>query len=130
MSSTPPPFNLPTWKVIVGLSLSFTFLMLIEKLFSLNHKKPKKEEDHPLIHYPGFSPVLGTGETQTTLLRAWVEIHGHVAKAQAANQAATQAARVLEQSIEKTPYEKVYEKIGITRGGQHNTHHGNLHSVH
>lgn len=87
-----PPINLPTWKVAIGIALSITFIILIEKVFGI-HVNIRYRYYHPslwaqmilpltlifsqgpMATFPGWAHVLGPGETQISLLHRWIETH-------------------------------------------------------
>ncbi|KAJ5292031.1 hypothetical protein N7478_001282 [Penicillium angulare] len=77
MSST-PPINLGTWKLAIGILVSVTFIIIIEKIFGI-HVNIKYSQG-PMATFPGWAHVLGPGETQTTLLHRWIEVHRNQAQ--------------------------------------------------
>ncbi|KAJ6031967.1 hypothetical protein N7540_002699 [Penicillium herquei] len=68
-----PPITLPTWQVVAGIFLSITFIILIEKVFGI-HVNVRYSQG-PMATFPGWAHVLGPGESQTTLLHRWIEMH-------------------------------------------------------
>ncbi|KAJ5936290.1 hypothetical protein N7454_005588 [Penicillium verhagenii] len=80
MSST-PPINLPAWQVTIGIFLSVTFLILIEKLFGI-HVNIRFNKGTAMATFPGWAQILGPGETQVALLHRWIDAHRNPAAIQ------------------------------------------------
>ncbi|KAJ6104911.1 hypothetical protein N7486_003600 [Penicillium sp. IBT 16267x] len=69
-----PPINLPTWKAALGIFLSLTFIILIEKVFGI-HVNTRFNKGTSMATFPGWAQILGPGETQVALLHRWIEAH-------------------------------------------------------
>ncbi|KAJ5664542.1 hypothetical protein N7507_005273 [Penicillium longicatenatum] len=69
-----PPINLPSWQVAIGIFLSLTFIILIEKVFGI-HVNVRFNKGASMAAFPGWAQILGPGETQAALLHRWIEAH-------------------------------------------------------
>ncbi|KAJ5544383.1 hypothetical protein N7513_006947 [Penicillium frequentans] len=80
-----PPINLPSWKVALGIFLSLTFIILIEKGFGI-HLNIRFNKGTAIATFPGWAQILGPGETQVALLHRWIEAHRNLGLVQAPTQ--------------------------------------------
>ncbi|KAJ5627655.1 hypothetical protein N7490_009883 [Penicillium lividum] len=69
-----PPINLPGWQITVGIFLSLTFIIIIEKIYGI-HVNIRYNKATTMTTFPGWAQILGPGETQAALLHHWIDAH-------------------------------------------------------
>ncbi|KAJ5753230.1 hypothetical protein N7520_010147 [Penicillium odoratum] len=67
-----PPINVPGWQITVGIILSLTFIIIIEKIYRIHVNISKGDT---MAAFPGWAQILGPGETQAALLYRWIDAH-------------------------------------------------------